>query len=131
MAETVYYGKWRWHDMMRDLESAGAKGFTVYPLSVEDYFCGGTYKNKPWTVTWCKDKFLMLSFPEYDEDGKKLAHAFATVVEYQPFCRYRSRKTRLVTVEWDKVDPEGRYKELEHDPTVLDLTRIGPADIES
>ena len=124
MAETIRNGKWLWYDMRADLERAGAESVTVDPLSVEPNFSAGSYKGNPWTLSWLKDALSMLSFPEYDEDGRRLTDAFAKVFESQPFCRYRSLQSGLATVEWDKYNPEGRYTALEKDSTVKELVGL-------
>ena len=54
--------------------------------------------------------FLLLSVTQ---DETELVDAFAAVVGYKPFCRYTSRESGLLTYEWDKTDPEGRFAALQ------------------
>jgi len=104
--------KWHWYNIMSDLDvQGGLPGVVIDPLSVEECGCGGTTTaGTKFYITWVKDKFLLLSVSQQEQ---ALVDAFAKVVGYQPFCRYISTKGGLLTIEWDKQDPTGRYSELE------------------
>lgn len=120
MAESIAPGcsdgqaKWHWHSVMHDLaEQGGLEGVTIDPLSVTDHLCGGTTRmGTKFAITWIHDTFLLLSMSQ-DEDA--LVEAFARVVEYRPFCRYICKESGLLTFEWDKQDPEGRFARLQQD----------------
>lgn len=113
--------KWHWYNIERDLVGQGGleRGdIKIDPFSVTDHNCGGEYRGNRFAITWVPDTFLLVSAKEYIP---QLIGAFAKVVEYKPFARYR--KDGLVTTEWDKVDPEGRYKKLQ-EKGELELTRL-------
>lgn len=115
--------KWTWFNVMADLENQGhVNGVTIDPLSVESNGCGGEHQGNKFYITWIKDTFLLLSMEKYSDP---LVKGFAKVVEYEPFCKYTEEKG-LTTVEWDKIDPVGRFKELEADGK-RDLSRIEPS----
>ena len=105
--------KWHWYNVQRDLVEQGGledKDVMIDPLSVREASCGGKYKGMPFMITWVKDMFLLVSSQEYIPE---LIDAFAKVVEYKPFARYQESTDGLVTTEWDKVNPNGRYQELQ------------------
>jgi len=103
--------KWHWYNISRDLEEQGGlQGVTIDPLSVQGCSCEGeTKKGTRFVISWAPDMFLLLSVTQ---DEKELVDAFAAVVGYRPFCRYVSRESSLLTYEWDKQDPAGRFAEL-------------------
>jgi hypothetical protein len=110
MAETTYEGKWRWHDIMRDLEEQGElKGVEIDLFSVQAHSCGGmTESGTKFMITWVPDTFMLVSM---DKEDMELINAFAKIVEYQPLCSY-VEASGLITFEWDKKNPEGRYEVL-------------------
>jgi len=115
--------KWHWYNIQSDLVQQGGlenKDVMIDPLSVSEGSCGGRYKGEPFTITWVKDMFLLLSSKQHNPE---LVDAFAKVVEYNPFASYREPSSGLVTVEWDKIDPNGRYKELQKEGK-LELTLL-------
>ena len=119
MPETISNGKWLWHDMMQDLKIQGElEDVIIDPLSVKDHSCSGTHMENGFCVTWVGDMFLLISMNQYSAE---LVDAFTKVVGYQPFCRYIHNANGLPTVEWDKVNPEGRYKDLSKNPDVQQL----------
>jgi hypothetical protein len=122
MAETLLEGKWHWYSVSSDLEKQGGlKGVTINPLSVHAYGCAGaTQKGTVFNITWISDMFLLISMTQEEQE---LIDAFAKVVEYRPFCSYTSKENDLLTFEWDKKDPEGRYKKLEEEGE-LNLKRV-------
>jgi hypothetical protein len=130
MAETIQDAftpvgaqKWHWYNVQRDLVEQGGlkdKDVMIDPFSVKEAGCDGKYRDMPFIITWVKDMFLLLSSPEYSSE---LTDAFSQVVEYKPFARYKEPSSGLVTVEWDKQDPQGRYKALEQEGK-LELTRL-------
>ena len=122
MPETIQNGKWHWYNVMHDLkEQGGLKDVVVDPLSVTAHGCGGTLNGNKFSITWVKDKFLLVSMERHSD---KLIKAFAAVLGYQPFCRYVHKKHGLPTVEWDKADPDSRYAELNNDPEVKQLRKV-------
>jgi hypothetical protein len=109
--ETIQNGKWHWYNVMGDLEKQGGVKAIIEPTSVSDYGCAGkTEKGTVFTITWVHNKFLLLSM---SQEEPKLVEAFSTVVGYDPFCRYVSKKSGLRTYEWDKINPEGRFASLQ------------------
>lgn len=113
MAETISNGKWLWYDIMHDLKQQGGIEVTINPLSVNPSGCSGnTEKGTTFYITWVPNTFLLLSMTV---DDPALAEAFSKVVEYSPFCKYISKQTGLLTYEWDKVDPVGRFSELQNE----------------
>jgi hypothetical protein len=122
MPESLCEGKWMWYDIMRDLETHGLPGVTINPLSVEGCSCGGqTGSGNSFYITWVRDKFLLISMIR-EEDA--LIQAFAAVLGYRPFCKYVSKISGMLTMEWDKIDPEGRFAELQADKECSLLQRL-------
>jgi hypothetical protein len=118
MAETIEcklgsLSKWHWYNVMSDLRNQGGlRGVTINPLSVSQHGCGGkTGSGTKFSITWVPDAFLLVSV---SQEEQSLIEAFAKVVEYRPFCRYTSKKSGLITFEWDKKDPDSRFIELEN-----------------
>jgi len=116
MAETIKNGcdgqaKWHWYNVMEDLNTQGGLDEVVIdPLTVNAHGCGGkTKKGTKFYITWVPDMFLLVSM---SHEEQKLVDAFAKVVEYRPFCRYVN-EYGLLTFEWDKKDPSGRFAELQ------------------
>lgn len=116
MAETIDRGhggsgKWHWFNVMSDLENQGGlAGVVIDPLSMSAHGCGGQTKNcTKFYITWVPDTFLMLSM---SQEEPALVEAFAKVVEYRPFCRYIN-EPGLLTIEWDRKDPESRFAVLQ------------------
>ncbi len=117
MAETIARTgdggpRWLWHHIMRDLEVQGGIRVVVDPFSVREFQCSGrTEGGTLFGITWMADTLLMLSMTQVEP---ALTEAFAKVLEYRPFCRYID-KNGLLTIEWDKVDPEKRFIQLEQE----------------
>jgi len=110
LAETLINDKWHWYSMMADLEQQGRLvGVVINPLTVDTNSCGGEFRNVRFFVTWVHDRFMLLTMSEMSEE---LVEAFASVLEYRPFCKYQDVND-LPTVEWSKVDPEERLAELQ------------------
>jgi len=61
-------------------------------------------------MSWVQDHFLLVSSIDYIPG---LINAFSGVLEYEPFAKYQEPGSGLVTVEWDKKDPAGRYIEIQ------------------
>ena len=130
MAETIQDAcapvgakKWYWYNVQKDLVEQGGledKEVMIDPLSVNAHGCGGAHKGNPFNITWVPDIFLLVTSKEYDQ---ALVDAFAKVVEYQPFARYQEPTSGLITTEWDKVDPSGRYQALQKEGK-LELTKL-------
>ena len=122
MAETLDLdGRWLWYHIMNDLATKGGFGGVIIdPLSLVAHSCGGeTRSGTLFCITWMKDLFLMVSL---NRPEQPLIDALADVVEYRPFCKYIS-EVGLLTFEWDKKDPEGRFAELQKEG-VADLQKI-------
>ncbi len=112
MAETIKDGKWTWYTIPVDLEEqSGYTGVTIDPRTVTPVGCFGITKSgNKFSVTWVANRLMMISL---SRDEPILIEAFATVVEYKPYCKYRSKVSGLITYEWDKEDPKGRFAELQ------------------
>jgi len=112
MAETIVDGRWHWYNVACDLRTQGRlEGVSIEPTSVKEHGCGGTTNSGTrFFITWAGGQFLLLSM---DNDEPALVEAFAAVVEYRPFCRYRSKESGLLTYEWDKNDAQGRLQALQ------------------
>jgi hypothetical protein len=113
MAESMREGNnggWLWVDVMRDLEEQGGlKGVTIDPTSANGSGRGGhTERGTHFFITWCRDQHLVLTV---SQEEQALVDAFTAVLGYKPFCRY-TIEPNLPTFEWDKQDPEKRFKEL-------------------
>lgn len=116
MAETIKMSdgraKWFWYDIMEDLEKQGGLKVIINPLTVRGAFCGGHVikTETKFTISWGYNFFLLVSVSQNDQS---LINAFANIVGYKPFCQYICKKSRLLTFEWDKKDPNGRFAELQ------------------
>lgn len=123
MAETMVRGIWRWYRLPMDLkQQAGYKGVYVNPLSVSQSNCtGGTAKGNKFILSWRHAQLMMISLFKDEPD---LIKAFATVVEYKPFCKYICKPTGLITYEWDKKEPEERFAELRESGCAYELQRL-------
>jgi hypothetical protein len=114
--------KWTWFNVMEDLKVQGhLEGVSINPLSVSPEGCGGEYQGNKFYITWIKDIFLLLTMQEHSD---ALVKGFAKVVEYEPFCQY-TEEDGLITVEWDKIDPVGRFVTLQAEGK-RDLKKIEP-----
>lgn len=114
-------GKWTWTNIMDDLkEQGGLPGVTINPLTMNPNGCGGqTEQGTGFAITWIKDLFMLISLTK---DEPELIEAFSKVLEYKPFCKYINCKN-LLTYEWDKKDPEGRFLKLQKN-NEISLQRI-------
>lgn len=122
MAETIQDActpvgakKWHWYNVQKDLVEQGElndEDISINPLSVNAHGCGGEHKNNPFYITWAPDTFLLVSSKE---DDPELTKAFEKVVEYKPFAKYIEPLNGLYTTEWDKIDPDKRYQELQEE----------------
>lgn len=117
MAETIecLHGstpKWHRYNIIKDLkEQGGLDGVIIDPLGMHPHGCNGETKaGTRFVITWLHDIFLLVSI---SKEEQALIDAFAKVVEYRPFCRYISNESGLLTFEWDKKDPEGRFFKLQ------------------
>lgn len=124
MAETIQDvgggTKWHWYNVMNDLkEQGGLDGVTINPLSVDAHGCGGEHEGNAFYITWVHDQFLLVTMQQFSQP---LVDAFARVVEYQPFARYD--RNGMVTVEWDKNDPQGRFAALQAESEVASLVAV-------
>ena len=89
------------------------------------------YKGRIVVVSHMYDEHLVVSIKGKEDDClKNLMDAFSKVVGYQPFCKYvilpeeGSDNPLLPTYEWDKVDSESRYKELQEKSTIENLIKL-------
>jgi len=120
MAETIENAcapaglkKWHWYNVQRDLVQQGGledKNIMINPLTVNAHGCGGEHAGNPFYITWAPNTFLLVTSKQYDP---ALVNAFAKVVEYKPFVKYKEPDSGLITTEWDKIDPVGRFQEIQ------------------
>jgi hypothetical protein len=106
---------WPWYNVTSDLTNQGGLEHVVWSgkaPSVPPWLF--YYQEKPFTVTWSKDRFLLVSMEKDDNDLRRLVRAFSIVVGYEPFCTYKEpyENPPLWTYEWDKVEPEKRFEEI-------------------
>ena len=110
--------KWHWYNVEKDLIEQGGlrkEDLLIDPFSMTSHGGGGIYKDNSFYFTWVKDHFLIVSAEEDNGAYKELIEAFAKVVGYKPFAKYIESSNGLVTTEWDKDNPKGRYKELQEE----------------
>ena len=122
MAETIENActpigakKWHWYNVQKDLVQQGGledKDVMIDPFTVNAHECSGVHKGNPFYITWIPDTFLLVTSKEYDP---AIVDAFARVAEYKPFARYKEPDSGMITTEWDKIDPNNRYQELQRD----------------
>ena len=105
--ETITDGKWLWYDAMSDLKTHGCE-VTINPLTVGPHHMSGECEGVFFVVTWVKDKIMLVTTESHK---RKLVDALSDVVEYLPFAMYTDENG--FTFEWDKVDPEGRWNDLQ------------------
>ena len=118
MAETIreVHGRqsWQWYQVMEDLDKIGGLANVVIdPLSVRrDGSCAGkTEMGTFFVITWAYNIYLLLTM---SQNEPQLIEAFSKVLEYKPFCQYlEDSEITLITFEWEKVDPIGRFEELQ------------------
>lgn len=89
------------------------------------------YKGRIVIISLDPGKDLVVSMEgQEDTTMTELMAGFSKVVEYEPFCKYvlqpeeGSKAPPLLTYEWDKVDPKGRFKALSQKENVTGLVRI-------
>lgn len=108
---------WPWYNIMHDLKEQGHIEVVIDPLTVHpNGSCQGKIGEIRFRITWVYGKFLLLTAPVYSQP---LVDAFTAVVGYKPFCQYQ--RNDMVTVEWDKTDPIGRFIELQKKAAVSNL----------
>jgi hypothetical protein len=128
MVETIQpSGLWHVSLAQKDLiEQAGLK-----EEDFEHMFTHFLYKDRKVIISHIYNQHLVVSMEgKEDDDLKRLMDAFSTVVAYKPFCKYNilpekgSKAPILPTYEWDKVDSNGRFKELSQKKNISDLVRF-------
>jgi|GEM_PF-1895549 len=119
---------WPWYQVMNDLKTKGGLDDVIIdPLSVKKSSCGGsTKKGTHFYITWAHNMFLLVTMSQNETE---LIDAFSKIVEYKPFCQYEEDTEKkeapiLFTFEWDKVDPEGRFGELQKNKQMKNLKRL-------
>jgi hypothetical protein len=100
--------------IQRDLEDIGGlRGVTIDIFSISPYRrAGQTEKNTTFIMSWAPKRCLVLSVSQSE---KGLIDAFSAILGYEPFCRYTSKLSGMLTYEWDSQDAEGRLAELKKD----------------
>ena len=112
--------KWHWYNVQADVQQQGhLSDVHIDPFTVGDHGCGGAHGGNLFYLTWVHDTFLLVSMQRPDQ---QLVDAFSVVVGYKPFWRYT--RDGMVTMEWDKQNPDQRYRELQNTHGVVGLERI-------
>lgn len=115
--------EWPWYNVRQDLMTQGnLEGVQIDSLLCSRYGYDGSFNGIAFAFTWAHNESLILSMERF---SRPLVEAFSAVLGYKPFCRYT--KFEMVTVEWDKVNPKDRYRELEEekqDSTISALAKI-------
>lgn len=127
MAETIVNGVWSWYQLPMDLEEQGGyEGVSINPLSVGPAHCSGeTDGGNKFSISWISNYLMMISLLK---DEPVLIEAFATVVEYKPFAKYKSKQSGLITYEWAKKDSRKRFAELREGNETEELQSLVPED---
>ena len=115
--------KWHWYNVKKDLVQQGGlkdEDVIINPLSVSSFGCGGEFRGNHFAISWVPNTLLMVTAQEYHPE---LVDAFARVVEYKPFAKYREPSDGVVTTEWAKNDSAERYRQLQQEGK-LELTRL-------
>ena len=95
------------------------------PDDLEFDFGCFTYKKRRVIVSHIFNEHLVVSMEgEQDQDLERIMESFSTVVSYNPFCKYILLPHKVSTYEWDKLNPDERYRELSSKETVSELTRL-------
>ena len=127
MAETTHSnGKWNIALARTDLiEKAG--------LNEEDITLETAhlkYKGRRMRLSHDYGKYLVVSLEgKDDEDFRRVVDSFTKVMEYFPFCRYDLNlggegTSNFPTYEWDRINPNARFSELEAKTNVSNLRRV-------
>lgn len=88
------------------------------------------YKGRRMRISHIYGQHLVISMEgKEDDDFKKIIDSFTKVVEYFPFCRYDLDFGAEVipafpTYEWDRVNSNSRFSELEVKANVSSLRRV-------
>ncbi len=129
MAETLQERSGLWHVMIVEKDLVEQAGLN--PGDFEQTLGFFRYKKRGVVISHTYGQHLVVSMEgAEDEDLKRLMESFSKVVEYKPFCKYnlllqKESKSKIVlTYEWDKLGPDGRFEELSHRPDISDLIRI-------
>ena len=128
MTETIQ-NNGLWHITLAEEDLVTQAG-----LNLDDFeqdFGFFRYKTRPVIISHTFNEHLVVSMEgEEGEDMKTLMEGFSKVVGYLPFCRYTlmskegSKVPSLPTYEWDRTDPDSRYKELSKKETTSGLIRL-------
>jgi len=128
MAETLQR-QGLWHVLL--VEEDLVKQAGLNPKDFEQDFGFFKYKNRIVVISHIFNEHLVVSMEgKEDESMKTLMDGFSRVVEYKPFCKYLlmpqngNKAPPLPTYEWDKLDPNSRYKELSNKKTTSGLTKL-------
>jgi len=118
-----------WHITLAEKDLVEQAG-----LNQEDFeqdFGFFRYKGRAVVISHTFDEHLVVSMEGEDNgDMKSLMNGFSTVIGYQPFCKYiftrivEGGTSSMLTYEWDKVSPDGRYDELSSKQNISGLVRL-------
>lgn len=88
------------------------------------------YKERKVRLSHAYGQYLVVGMEgKEDEDFKRVVDSFIKVVEYHPFCRYdldfgAEGVPAFPTYEWDRVNSNSRFSELEAKANVSNLRRV-------
>ncbi len=118
-----------WHTTLVEKDLIEQAGFNQKDF--EQDFGFFKYKGRVVIISHIFNKELVVSMVgKEDEDMKNLINGLSKVVGYQPFCKYsltpsgNTKIPSLPTYEWDKVDPNSRYRELSQKKNISNLTKL-------
>lgn len=118
-----------WADLQNELSGAGLK--VNVGISQPGYPWFGKIDDKTFTMTIApksdEDGFRdLMIISLYGQDEKKIIPLLSKFMGYEPFCKYLSKvnSTASATYEWDKNDPNSRWKELEKNPNIHELKKL-------
>lgn len=102
--------EWSGRNVQRDLvQQGGLRESDLVIKSVNNHGVGGEYNGNPFYTAWARNEFLLVTSERYDSE---LIDAFARVIGYKPFARYTEPGNKMITTEWDKINPDKRFEEL-------------------
>ena len=128
MTETLQISG-KWHILLAELDLVQQAGLNQADFEQDMGFF--KYKSRAVILSHTYEQHLVVSMEgREDADLHQLMDSFSKVVGYKPFCKYNlllpevKRTSTLLTYEWDKVDPQARFNELNSRQDISDLVRI-------
>jgi hypothetical protein len=121
---------WLSSDIELDLREQGhLEGpLAICATRINDDTYGGVYRGIHFLVSWQCNTSLILSMEEYNE---VLVDAFAVVLGYPAFCKYRLEMESKIfyVAEWNKVDTMKRILYIKGTPEIKDIEILSPTKL--